>query len=68
MGKSVAYFMKWAKLLPISRNGQFQGLGITYTQCIIIHNIILAYQISLYINHTDFDSCIFGIQCTFYLS
>ena len=31
MGKSVAYFMKWAKFLPISRNGQFRGLGVTYT-------------------------------------
>ena len=30
MGKSVAYFMKWAKFLPISQNGQCCGLGITY--------------------------------------
>ena len=30
MGKSIAYFMKWAKFLPIPRNGQFCGLGVTY--------------------------------------
>ena len=30
MGKSVAYFTKWTKFLPISRNEQFRGLGIRY--------------------------------------
>ena len=30
IGKSVADSMKWAKFLPISRNGQFRGLVITF--------------------------------------
>ena len=31
MGKSVTYFAKWVKFLPISCNGQFHRLGVTYT-------------------------------------
>ena len=30
MGKSAAYFAKWAKYWPTSRNGQFHKLGVTY--------------------------------------
>ena len=30
------YFMKWAKSLPISRNGQFHGLGVTPIKHVLI--------------------------------
>ena len=38
IGKSVAYFMKWAKLLPISRNRQFHGLGVTHALLELFHS------------------------------
>ena len=57
MGKSVAYFEKWAKFLPISQNGQFHRLGITYAHIYIslvkINNIntcaMHSYNIVIYI-------------------
>jgi len=31
MGRHSAHFANWAKCLPISWNGQFHRLGVTYT-------------------------------------
>ena len=39
--------MKWAKFLPISRNGQFRGLGVTYITLSLLKNS----QIRLKIRH-----------------
>ena len=36
IAKSVAYFVKWAKFLPISRNRQFHRLGVTYIYTYIL--------------------------------
>ena len=51
MGKSVAYFTKWANFLPILRNGQFRGLGVTYI-CYVQVEILYRYLYSEYIKST----------------
>ena len=40
MDKLVAYFMKWVKFLPISQNGQFHGLDVTYIDTHIVPNLL----------------------------
>ena len=55
--------MKWAKFLPISRNGQFRGLSVTSTMCRVSAGCLIISLVVLFFSHNSFSykQCVINI-------